>query len=346
MSHWSRITLLSASLLITASASAQQWFTVEATVQPQWLELPSRVEAVAQATVSAQTSGRIVELPFDVNDVVPQGAVIVRFTDVEQRARFNQAEAALTEAQTRRDEASKELARMSELRDQGLVAISAFDNAKANFDGALARVKQAQAALAAAAEQLEQTVVRAPYAGILQQRFVEVGELASPGTPLLRGLSLEDLRMVSQLPQSQLMAAKNSPAVALRLADDRIVNLGPADITVAPEANSANHSFQLRVQLPQADYSQYALYPGSWARLRLQVGEHNVLLIPQQAVLWRGEVSSVWVRHNDTVVLQPVRVKTHNDQSYHVISGLAAGQTIASNGLDQLQHSVKGSSND
>lgn len=345
MSHWSRITLLSASLLITASASAQQWLTVEQTLQPQWLELPSRVEAVAHATVSAQTSGRIVELPFDVNDVVPQGAVIVRFTDVEQRARFNQAEAALTEAQTRGDEARKELARITELRDQGLVAVSAFDNAKANFDGAVARIKQAQAALAAAAEQLEQTVVRAPYAGILQQRFVEVGELASPGTPLLRGLSLEDLRMVSQLPQSHLMAVKDSSAVALRLADNRIVTLGAADITVAPEANSANHSFQMRVQLPPADYSQYALYPGSWARLRIQIGEQPQLIIPQQTVLWRGEVSSVWLQQGDNVVLQPVRVIPHNADSYQVLSGLTAGQRIASNGLAQLQ-SVKGHSND
>lgn len=346
MSLWSRILLVSASLVIATNVSAQQWVAVEQTVQPQWLELPSRVEAVAQATVSAQTSGRIVELPFDVNDVVPQGAVIVRFTDVEQRARFNQAEAALNEAQTRRDEASKELARISELRDQGLVALSAFDNAKANFDGALARVKQAQAALAAATEQLEQTVVRAPYAGILQQRFVEVGELATPGTPLLRGLSLEDLRLVSQLPQSQRMAAQNSPAVALRLADDRIVTLGAAQITIAPEANSANHSFQMRVQLPQADYSQYGLYPGSWVRLRVQTGEQTMVVIPQQAVVWRGEVSSVWVQQQDTVVLQPVRVKTLDATQYQVLSGLRAGQTIASDGLAQLHTKAQGTAND
>jgi RND family efflux transporter MFP subunit len=346
MSHWSRILLLTASVFVTSAASAQQWLTLHQTAQPQWLELPSRVEAVAHATVSAQTSGRIVELPFDVNDVVPQGAVIVRFTDVEQRARFNQAEAALNEAQTRRDEASKELARIRELRDQGLVAISVFDNAKANFDGALAQVKQAQAALAVAAEQLEQTVVRAPYAGILQQRFVEVGELATPGTPLLRGLSLEDLRMVSQLPQSQLLAAKNSPAVALRLADDRIVYLGAATITVAPEANSANHSFPMRVQLPQADYSQYGLYPGSWARLRVQIGELPVLLIPQQAVLWRGEVSSVWVQHQQSAVLQPVRVTHFDADHYQVISGLSAGQIIAADGLAYLQAPAKGTAND
>jgi RND family efflux transporter MFP subunit len=346
MSHWLRSALLCISVLLTTSAAAQQWFTVAATPQPQWLELPSRVEAVAQATISSQTSGRIVELPFDVNDVVAQGAVIVRFTDVEQRARFNQAEAALSEAQTRRDEASKELERIAELRDQGLVAISAFDNAKANFDGAVARVQQAQAALAAATEQLEQTVVRAPYAGIVQQRFVEVGELASPGTPLLRGLSLEDLRMVSQLPQSQLQAASNSPAVALRLADNRIVELGTADITVAPEANSANHSFQLRVQLPPADYSRYALYPGSWARLRLQVGEQAMLIVPKAAVLWRGEVSSVWLQSSNGVVLQPVRVKSHAADSYQVLSGLQAGQTIAADGLAQLQRSAKDTTND
>ncbi len=154
------------------AASATEWHTLTPQAQPVWLELPALVEAVAQSTISAQTSGRIIELPFDVNDLVPQGAVVVRFTDTEQKARLAQAEAALSEAQVRFTEQDKELKRVQQIHQQGLVAKAALDLAQANFNAAKARQQQASAAASAAKEQLEQTVVRAPYSGILQQRLV------------------------------------------------------------------------------------------------------------------------------------------------------------------------------
>ena len=167
------------------SAATIDWHTLTPQPQPVWLELPALVEAVAQSTISAQTSGRIIELPFDVNDLVPQGAVVVRFTDTEQKARLAQAEAALSEAQVRFTEQDKELKRVQQIHQQGLVAKAALDLAQANFNAAKARQQQASAAASAAKEQLEQTVVRAPYSGILQQRLVELGELATVGKPLV-----------------------------------------------------------------------------------------------------------------------------------------------------------------
>lgn len=182
--------------------SNSTWYEVRDEMMPQWLNLTATVEAVAQSTVSAQTSGRIVELPFDVNDLVPQGAIIVRFTDTEQLARLAQAQAALKEVQSRLDEQRSEFSRVNDLFSKGLVAKAAIDVASANLKAATARQQQAKAAVDEAQEQLEQTRVRAPYAGIVQQRHVQVGELAQPGTPLLTGLSLEHLRLQSYVPQS------------------------------------------------------------------------------------------------------------------------------------------------
>ena len=178
MRLWSAALLLS---LASGSTLASDWIQVSPQSEPVWLELPALVEAVNQSTISAQTSGRITELPYDVNDYVPQGAVVVRFTDTEQKARVEQADAALAEASTRFDEMSKELIRIKDIHRKGLVAKAALDMAQANFNAAKARYEQAQAAGKAAREQLEQTVVRAPYSGILQQRFVQIGEAIVTG---------------------------------------------------------------------------------------------------------------------------------------------------------------------
>jgi len=226
--------------------------------------------------------------------------------------------------------------RIRDIHSKGLVAKAALDVAQANFNAAKARLDQAKAAQAEATEQLEQTVVRAPYTGILQQRFVELGELAVPGKPLLRGLSLEHLRLVAQLPQSQLSAAQRSPNAELLLHNGELIALGAPKLTLSPQANSQTHSFLLRLELPPADYSRYQLYPGSWQRLRLQIGSAEQLLIPKTAILWRGEVSMVYRKHADQVLLQPVRVQAFGADQYQLLSGLSAGAEIAVDAQAQL----------
>lgn len=337
MRLWSAALLLS---LASGSTLASDWIQVSPQSEPVWLELPALVEAVNQSTISAQTSGRITELPYDVNDYVPQGAVVVRFTDTEQKARVEQANAALAEASTRFDEMSKELIRIKDIHSKGLVAKAALDMAQANFNAAKARYEQAQAAGKAAREQLEQTVVRAPYSGILQQRLVQLGELAVPGKPLLQGLSLEHLRVVTQLPQSQQQRVRQSEQAQLQLQDGAVLAVGKPELTIAPQANSQSHSFQLRVKLPQADYGAQNLLPGSWVRLRLQTGSEQQLQVPTSAVLWRGEVSMVWLKQQDNIALQPVRLMRIDDQRLMVLSGLKAGAVIAQDAKALLAQSV------
>ena len=144
------------------------------------------------------------------------------------------------------------------------------------------KLDQANAAVAEASEQLEQTVVRAPYSGILQQRFVEIGELAVPGKPLLRGLSLEHLRLTARLPQSQLPAVQNSQQAELVLDNGQVLAISTPKLTIAPQADSQSHSFALRLELPKADYRAQQLYPGSWQRLRLQTGSAEQLLASER----------------------------------------------------------------
>jgi RND family efflux transporter MFP subunit len=354
---------------------AAQWYHVKDEMMPQWLNLTATVEAVAQSTVSAQTSGRIVELPFDVNDLVPQGAIIVRFTDTEQVARLAQAHAAHKEAQSRLEEQRSEFARVNDLFGKGLVAKAAIDVASANLKAATARQQQAKAAVDEAQEQLEQTRVRAPYAGIVQQRHVQVGELAQPGTPLLTGLSLEHLRLQSYVPQSlwrsvhasvqqhssmTATAANASAAPRLLRSSDATepdlaeplttssttnattkITLQGARISLSPHADPQSRSHLLRIELPKADYSQLGLTPGSWQRVQIPLGTSAQRWIPRSAVLWRGNVSAVWRQTSDSntasLTLQPVRLGATEDDRVQVLSGLNLGDTIAIDAASTLQ---------
>src|ERR1019366_8825361 len=157
---------------------------------------------------SAQTGGRITEILYDVNDIVPAGAVIIRLKGSEQRAGLQGAQAALTEAKARSAEASITYQRISDLFQRRVVSKAQLDQATANRDAAAARLTAAEAALNTAREGVGYTEIRAPYGGVVTKRLVEIGEAVSPGTPLMTGLSLRDLRVDANIPQSVAMQVR------------------------------------------------------------------------------------------------------------------------------------------
>ena len=167
------------------------------------------VEAVNKATVAAQTHGRIARLPYDVNDFVPKGAVIVQFTDREQRDAVQKARALLAEARARRTEAEATFGRIERLRATGAASQNELDRALGNRNAMRARARAAESALAEAKKQLDYTVVKAPYAGIVTARQVEVGETVAPGQALMTGLSLDRLRVRVDLPKTVVDAASS-----------------------------------------------------------------------------------------------------------------------------------------
>jgi len=305
------------------AATAVPTLDVAYEVAPRERVWDGRVEAVNQATVSAQTSGRIADLPFDVNDYVEAGAVIMRFTDTEQRAALMRAQAALEESEARFAQSEQEYQRVANMFENETVSQARFDQAKANRDAAQARLNSARGGVATAKEQLEYTVVRAPYSGIVAQRHVELGELVSPGQPLITGLSLQSLRVNVDVPQSMFRAVHTIGKAFVYVGDDRIAGEG---LTFFPVADMAANTFRVRVDLPDGSAT---LYPGMFVKVGFVVGETKRLLIPSNAVVRRSELSAVYVVTGDRVALRQVRLGRRYGDSIEVLAGLVEGESVA-----------------
>ena len=143
------------------------------------------VEAVRQADLSAQTSGRVTSVEVDVNDAVVAGQVLLRLTAVEQQAGASAARAQLRAAEAMAAEAAANYARYQALAARQFVSRLQLDQARAARDAAAANRDAARAQLAQAGQLADYTVVRAPFAGIVSARHVEPGESLSPGQPLV-----------------------------------------------------------------------------------------------------------------------------------------------------------------
>lgn len=293
------------------------------------------VEAVNQTTVSAQTTGRVLEVLYDVDDYVKKGAVIVRLRDTEQRAQVEKARAALQEARARYEQARSEFARVRELFEKNLVSKSRFDQAKAERDAAKARLQAAEAALDSAEEQLERTRIRAPYSGIVTERHVEVGEVVQPGTPVMSGLSLEKLRVKVAVPQRAINAIRKlrKARVIVPGEDGRPRSIPAERLTFFPYAQGQTNTFDVRVELPE---NVEGLFPGMFVKVAFVTGRRDQLVIPASAVVYRSEVTGVYVVDEEgRIHFRAIRPgRTTPDGKIVVLAGLTAGERVA---LDPIQ---------
>lgn len=281
------------------------------------------VEAINQGTVSAQTSGRVAEILYDVNDFVPAGAVIVRFTDTEQRAALDSATAALEEAQARFDEAGKEFVRISSMYENETVSLARFEQAEANRAAAQARHDAARSNVTGATEQLEYTIVRAPYAGIVARRHIEVGELVGPGQPVMSGLSLQSLRINVDVPQSMFDPIREIGKAFVYVGERRVA---AESLTFYPVADPVTNTFTVRVNLPD---NSADLFPGMFAKVGFIVGESSRLLVPESAVVRRSELTAVYVSAAGRVSLRQVRLGRQYGEQIEILAGLSEGEQVA-----------------
>lgn len=298
--------------------------TVEAQTTARQRSWEGVVQAVNQATLTAQTAGRVLELPFDVNDFVEAGDVVVRFSDVEQRSGRTQAEAAVRAARASLKEADAELGRVSDLVARQLISRAQFDQAQARRDAAAATLAAAEAMVSQAGEQVDYTVVRAPYSGLLTQRHVQLGESVRPGQPLVSGLSLDRLRVEVAVPQADVAAIRSHQQASIRLQDGR--EIAAEKLIVFPYADPATHAFTVRVELPEMESG---LLPGQTVRVRFKLGEYARVMVPTNSVVRRSEVHAVYVLTDaGALLLRQIRLGETLDDQVEVLAGLGAGERV------------------
>ncbi|MBW9262654.1 MAG: efflux RND transporter periplasmic adaptor subunit [Candidatus Thiodiazotropha sp. (ex. Lucinisca nassula)] len=288
-----------------------------------WLD--GTVEAINQTTLSAQTRGQVEQILFDVDDYVEKGQEVVMLKDTEQRAGLDQARADLKEAKARRQEALDDFNRTKDLFGRKLASQSQLDKATAALKSAKARKEAADARLAQATEQFEYTRVKAPYSGIVTHRHVEVGEIASPGQKLMSGTSLDQLRVIVDLPQSLVPVIRQQGKARVLLSSGESIE--GVKLTIFPFADQSSSTFQVRVDLPEGVKD---LFPGMFVKTAFITGVKQELVVPREAVVYRSEVTAVYVLGSDgRVHFRHIRAgHPVSEDVLSVIAGLSAGEQV------------------
>jgi len=285
------------------------------------------MEAVRQSTVAAQIAGRIVELRFDVGDYVKKGDVIVRIDERSAARALEASEAQVLEAQAALANARANYERSRQLLAQKFISQAALDQAEAAYKTAQARVAALVAGAGAAATERSFATVIAPYSGVVSARHVELGEMATPGRPLMTGFDPSSLRVVATVPQAQVAAIQAGGKARIEIPSlGRWVDVKA--MTIVPQADPRTHTTRIRLDLPP---DVRGVMPGVYARAHFVVGKAPRLLVPRAAVLRRSEVTAVYVVDADNRArLRQVRLGAAGDEaSVEVLAGLKPGERVA-----------------
>lgn len=285
------------------------------------------VEATRQSTVSAQISGRVKAIYFDVGDRVSKGQIILRIDEREANQALAGSKAQLSQAEAGLQNARLNYERSQQLFEQKFISQAALDKAKSDYEMARAQAEASAAGAQQSALMQSYTAVVAPYAGVVSARMVEMGEMVTVGKPLMTGFDPSQLRVIANVPQDKLKDIGSRPNVTVEVPSlSRWIKA--ASVTVQPSADARTHSTQVRVEL-QSDENE--LYPGMFVRTHFVVGKEKKLLIPSSAVMRRSEVVAVYVvGEKDEVKLRQVRLGEMNAQNeIEVLAGLNIGERVA-----------------
>lgn len=306
------------------------------------------VKSRRRATLSAEVGGRVRDLPARKGARVRRGDVLLKIADDDMRAQVLLQESAVTSAKAARVEAcraaeqldrdlerNRQLARdkivSSEILDQ---LQSRRDSAAAACEGAVARIAQAEAAREVARVNLEKTVLRAPFDGVVADVTTEVGEWITPSPPGLPIppviVLIEDAAMYISAPMDEVDVAKvqlNQPA---RITIDAYPGRSfPGKVTrVAPyvlDVQEQNRTFEIEAELEDVAFSQKLPHGASADVEIILAARDGVLRIPSYALLEGGRVLVV---EKGRLAARQVKTGLKNWQFVEVAEGLAAGDLV------------------
>jgi RND family efflux transporter MFP subunit len=286
------------------------------------------VEADKQVDIGPRVDGTIDQIYVQVGDRVEAGAKLFHTRDVEYRIRVEEADYALRLAKAEAAKTRGDRARAEELFRTDVVSIERIEAVRAADDAARARRGQAETALARARQELEDTLVLAPYPGAITRRFVDEGvmlrTMLSSGAAVVQVMKMDVVVAVVRVPEVHLGRVR--PGTPARLHVDGLDGSFEGSVEIVSDrVDPGSRSIEVRVPIPNPDL---ALKPGSFAKVEILPDPRRAVVIERRAVQGRAPDTYVLVAEAGRAARRHVQVRDLDAERVEVLSGLEDGAEL------------------
>jgi RND family efflux transporter MFP subunit len=314
--------------------------TVERGATGEIVSLTGQVRARDQGSVAFRLDGRMVERPVNVGDVVRKGQVIGRLDPQRQQNELRAAQASVAAAEAQLAEARLNFARKQELVKDGWVSRAQFDTAQQALRTTEAQLDSARAQLRIAQDQQSYTVLIADAPGVVTAVGAEPGEVVRAGQMIVQLAREGGLDAVFDVPEQLIRTGPRDPLVEIVLSDDPQVRATGRVREVAPQADSATRTFQVKVEIVDPPD---AMRLGSTVVGRVKLTAPAGIALPAEALTEVDGLAAVWVLDpgSQTVSLRNVDVLRYDPAAVVISQGLETGEIVVTAGVQTLRPGQK-----
>ncbi len=338
--------LLAAAFLALAEATAAERTPLIATDKArtdaivEQVPLSGTIASARLAQLSSQVSGQVATVSIEVGDRVSQGDALIELDREIEQLTLEALQAATQRAKTEMADAQRRHADAKRLRETSSIAENTLLLLAAEVETDRADYRQRQADEKRQQALVERHVLRAPFDGVISERFAEAGEWIEPGNAVLTLVAVDDLRIEFRVPQEFYPRINDHATVRVSLdaLPDRVFD---GRITaVVPVSDSGSRTFMVHVGV---DADSASMMPGMSVHGRLNLSTENRGVVVSRDAILRypdGRVT-VWTvnpgSNPPTVSERRVTTGTGFDGLVWIRSGLQEGETVVVRGNESLQ---------
>jgi len=288
------------------------------------------VEPIERVRLATKVTAWVAEIPHEEGEKVRKGQLLVKLRNEDLEAKRTQARAALNEAHIHFDNARKNFKRIEALHAKGAATQKELDDMQGAYASAEAALSAAESMKIEIDEGLKYSELRAAFDGVVSRKFLDVGDLASPGQPIIEFENTTTIKVVASVPEQDIQALKTGDPVRLQIEAAAIGSNGENRQAVieriGPAADPMSRQFQMQVV---ADNADGAVRTGMFARVLTGQAGEVALLVPQSAVFRRGQLQGVHVVNAEgRAVLRWIQTGPVNGGFVEVLSGLSSGERV------------------
>lgn len=300
-----------------------------------------KIEAVNSANLSTRMMGYVDKIYVQVGDKVKKGQQLISISNTDLSAKLAQVNAKITEATAAFHIAEKDFNRFTALFYENSASQKELDDITAHYNMAKARLEGAQQMKNEVNAQFSYANIRAPFNATVTNKFINVGDMANPGMPLLEVESPGGFQVLAMVPESEILQIKADTEVdvVLKSLDETVKG---KVVEISTSAKNTGGQYMVKVVLDKIDVN---IMSGMYATVRFPVARIDtaeIVIIPIKAIVDKGQLTGVYtVSESNTALLRWLRLGRTMGGKVEVLSGLSLDEQYIVSSEGKLYNGAK-----
>ena len=301
--------------------------TVKMKNQPEILSFSGKIEAETHSNLSTRIMGQIAKIYVESGQKVKKGQLLVQIQDKDIQAKKLQVKANMLKAEAAYNNAKKDFDRFTVLFEQKSASQKEMDDVSTNYNMAKAELEAVKQMEEEVNEMLQYAAIKAPYSGIITRKYMNDGDLASPGMPLVAIEKPGEYKVIARIPETEISKIEKNDAVKVKISALNNIEIEGMVTEVNPSALYTGNQFEAKIVLNPTKEQKRKLFSGMYANVMIKKGGMPSIMIPKNVLVRKGQLTGLYtVSQSGTAMLRWIRTGKSTDNMVEVLSGLSDGE--------------------